>query len=499
MKKKVIAIICAYLLTISIPAQCLSPTTERDINLLNSHIEEPVGNEWKKVGLKRQITHAQPMTGIAVWPWKANEIHKSYGQCIQLEFNYFMPSKIVKGYNDDGTIIYDWSSFEQALDDVASRGHQLVARFYYEYPGLPDKEPAPTAVPQYIKQLSDYNETFSKSTGTYYADWSNTELQRFTIEFYKAFAERYAHDPRLAFLEVGFGHWSEYHIYPTTVIYGKNFPTKEYQKKFLLHLSNVCDGLPWLISKNAADNSSIPNNNELLALRFGMFEDSFMGKYFAEGGYEQRWNSISKSTRWQTGVCGGEISLENNDQLNFLKPTGLYGYTFEETAAKYHFSFAICNAVTNSQYGTPTRVKQASLSTGYRYIVKQCVTDGTKTRLLVSNEGIAPLYRDAYFAIGDVRSETSLQGLLPNEEIWIEITAYPSPDGQDIKIVSDHILPQQEIQFDANIESTDSITKVPTFLKEKSDVNTIFNLSGQQLSQPQKGINIINGRKVVVK
>lgn len=482
--------LCFALLAICSQAQSLVTAT--------SLIEEPVGDEWQEVNLKRQITHAQPMTGIAVWPWKAKEIHSSYGQCIQLEFNYFKSSKMVKGCNDDGTIIYDWSSFDNALSDVASRGHQLVARFYYEYPGSPDEEPAPTVVPQYIKQLPDYNETYSQGAGTYYADWSNAELQRFTIEFYTAFAERYAHDPRLAFLEVGFGHWSEYHIYPTTVVYGKNFPSKEYQKKFLLHLSEVSDGLPWLISKNAADNSSIPSDKELLALRFGMFEDSFMGKYFAGGGYEQRWNSISKGTRWHTGVCGGEISLENNDQLNFLRPAGLYGYTFEETATKYHFSFAICNAVTDSEYGTPTRVKQASLSMGYRYLVKRCVTDGTKTRLLVSNVGIAPLYREAYFAIGDIRSETSLQGLLPSEEIWIEIATKPSPDGENIRIVSDYILPQQEIQFEANLESSDSIMGIPAYLKEKSYDNTIFNLSGQQLPRPQKGLNIIGGRKVIV-
>ncbi|MBQ8362020.1 MAG: hypothetical protein IJX44_08765 [Bacteroidaceae bacterium] len=215
MKQQVYFSICTILLAIYGQAQSLTPLT--------SLIEEPVGDEWKEVNLKRQITHAQPMTGIAVWPWKANEIHSSYGRCIQLEFNYFKPSEIVKGCNNDGTIIYDWSSFDNVLSDVASRGHQLVARFYYEYPGSPDKAPEPTVVPQYIKQLSDYNETYSQSAGTYYADWSNAELQRFTIEFYTAFAERYAHDPRLAFLEVGFGHWSEYHIFPTTVVYGKIF------------------------------------------------------------------------------------------------------------------------------------------------------------------------------------------------------------------------------------------------------------------------------------
>ena len=85
-------------------------------------------------------------------------------------------------------------------------------------------------------------------------------------------------------------------------------------------------------------------------------------------------------------------------------------------------------------------------------MVKKCATDGNKTLLLVRNEGIAPIYRDAYFAIGDVRSNTSLKGLLPNEETWVEIAAKPRPDGKDITIVSDFILPQQEIEFEVKIE-----------------------------------------------
>ena len=175
MKKQVFIILCLTLFAVYCQAQ---------LNVMFASPEEDTaGGEWKEVNLQRQITHAQPMTGIAVWPWKANDIHSSYGKCIQLEFNYFEPSEIVKGCKDDGTIIYDWSSFERTLRDVASRGHQLVARFFYEYPGSPDEEPAPTVVPQYIKQLPDYKETYSKKAGTYYADWSNAELQRFTIEF----------------------------------------------------------------------------------------------------------------------------------------------------------------------------------------------------------------------------------------------------------------------------------------------------------------------------
>ena len=40
-----------------------------------------------------------------------------------------------------------------------------------------------------------------------------------------------------------------------------------------------------------------------------------------------------------------------------------------------------------------------------------------------------------------------------------------------------------------NVESEESASKV----------RGIFNMAGQQLSEPQKGLNIINGKKVILK
>lgn len=460
------------------------------------HAEDfPADDNWRSLPLQCEIRHPQPMTGVVLWPNKARKVHQNYGQCIQLEFNYFEYCEIVKGCREDSSLIYDWTPFDDALRDVASRGHQLLPRFFFIYPGDPNDEPAGTTVPQYIKDLEDYQETSSQSAGTYYPDWSHPELERFTLQFYTDFAERYAQDPRLAFLEIGFGHWAEYHIYPTPVKYGKNFPSKAFQKQFLLHIDDVCKGLPWLLSKNAGDNSPIPSDQDLLALPFGLFEDSFMGDYFLEGGYKNRWESLSKGVRWQYGVCGGEIGPSHDERLNFLNPEGLFGHIFEDVAAEYHISFAISNAIPDSPHGTPERVKQASMSLGYRFVVTQCLSDGLKTKLLVTNQGIAPIYRDAYFAIGDVRSETSLLGLLPGQERWMEIAAAPAADGSDICIVCDHILPQQQIEFEAHLATPNAST--PLYIN--SSPSKVFSISGQPLPAPQPGLNLIDGQKVWLK
>ena len=65
---------------------------------------------WKSVELKRKITHPQPMTGLVLWPEQAANRNATYGESIQLEFSYCLPSKVVKGCAEDGTIAYDWSS-----------------------------------------------------------------------------------------------------------------------------------------------------------------------------------------------------------------------------------------------------------------------------------------------------------------------------------------------------------------------------------------------------
>jgi hypothetical protein len=257
-------------------------------------------------------------------------------------------------------------------------------------------------------------------------------------------------------LELGFGHWSEYHIYGTPLKLGINFPSKAYQKEFLTHVSQVVT-IPWSISIDAADTGYTPivGDEDLMALNFGVFDDSFMHNHheIKQGdGYNERcWQQIGRDIRWQTGVCGGEISYyTSNDQRNFLNPEGMYGWTWEAAAAKYHITFMIANDATGGIHGTVDRFKEAALASGYQFRVLQCVTNGQETRLSVTNQGIAPIYRDAYFAIKDNRSAVSLKGLLPQDTINITI-----PTGlveqSDLHITSPHILPSQKIEFAAQL------------------------------------------------
>jgi len=414
-------------------------------------IPAELDKSFAPVSIQCQVDAVQPGTGLVLWSENASNRHAAYGKTISLEYAYCLPCKVVTG-KDNGVVRYDWSSFNSWLKEVASRGHQAVVRFRYEYPGerSVDGQPGTTAVPDYIKALTDYKETFYENEDgpTWYADWTNTELQWFTKQFYADFNAMYKNDPRIAYVELGFGHWSEYHIYGTPLQPGVNFPSDAYQKEFLTYVAGVLE-IPWLISIDAADSSPVVKDAALMALTFGLFDDSFMHKDH-EGDYNENcWNAIGKGTRWQTGACGGEISYYTSaDQRNFLNPAGMYGVTWEQASAKYHISFMIANDAPGGQYGTPERFKEASMACGYHFALTGLYANEKQTAAYITNTGVAPLYRDAFLAVDGVRSTTSLKGLLPGDTLLVYIDKPTS--GSDLTIASDYILPAQTIQFDAN-------------------------------------------------
>lgn len=429
-------------------------------NEKSTDTEKSEGNsEYKPVALQSAVTHVQPMNGMVLWNEQAAIKNDTHGKCISLEFSYVQPCKLVTGKSGE-TLQYDWTFLEDKLNDASSRGHQMVLRFPLCYPSNRNNcinKKGGTYVPDYIRELDGYEETYSADPGgdgpTWYPDWSHNELQWFVKQFYTDLAARYNNDPRIAFIEVGFGHWGEYHTYGTPVRFGKNFPTKAYQRELCLLLSKVMT-MPWLISIDAGDGeySDVCSNPETKDLAFGLFDDSFMHAQHdisqGDGWNEQCWIG-SGVEHWKSGVCGGEISYyTSNDQRSFLNPAGMYGVTWEQAAAKYHMSFIICNDAPGGKYFTVERVTEAGIASGYRFKILSCETDSIDTRIVITNTGVAPIYRDAFVTVGGVRAEQTLRGLLPGEELTCTISkAVATSD--NVSITSDFILPSQEIEFDA--------------------------------------------------
>ena len=477
--------------------------------------------DFREVSLHKNITELEPLKGIILWRTTPENTLNAYQSSIALEYSYCLPCEVVTGKIGD-KIQYNWSAFEALLNDIASRGHQAVIRFRYEYPGESGKitgvasctqnVAGATAVPLYIKNGDyGYEETYSENPNndgnTYYADWRNTELQWFTKQFYADFAAKYDNDSRIAFFQVGFGHWSEYHIYGTPLNLGVNFPSKAYQKEFLQHIASLFSETPWSISKDVAssDYTSMLADPDLLKLNFGIFDDSFMHENH-DGYNTWCWNALGEN-RWKTAPGGGEISYYEYpyDQWNFLNPTGMYGRTWEEEIARLHISYMVANDAVNGSIATPNRVKEASLAAGYKFeIVKYQVSD-TEARISVKNKGVAPLYHNAYITVKGVRSAASLKGLLPNETkeysvIGLQIAGNEIPE---LTITSDKLPAGKIIPYCADLQgTTTSIFQAETlsfitqtenklsFAGEKYTVN-IVNLQGKiLLSTKEKSVDL---------
>ena len=387
--------------------------------------------------IKSAITHVQPMTGIVLW----TDNERTDTDAIQLEFRYC-------GYNEvvDARGEYDFSKIDKVLADIAARKHQAVLRFYFEYVGKK------TTVPDFIKSRDGYKETIGKSEGktTHFGDWSNAALKDFTIEFYSKLAERYDNDPRIAFLETGFGLWAEYHIYDGPNELGKQFPDKAFQAKFLRHMEASFKNLPWMISVDAVDErySPLKSDADLLALNFGVFDDSFLCEE------HPRVNAVnwrdSQLDRWQRAPCGGEFSFyTDRDQRMALSTEGPNGVRFEKAAAQFHISFMLGDG--QFKYQKKQRIVEAGMATGYRFRITSAQRLDSKVRLEVTNAGVAPIYRDAFFANELQRSSTSLKGLLPGETRVIELADPAKAIPAALTIQCDYLVPGQEIQFEADL------------------------------------------------
>lgn len=391
--------------------------------------------DFQRVPLQSKISQVQPFTGIVLW----SDNDKVAQAPIQLEYAYLTYNKIATKPNE-----YDWSALEELLEAAAARHHQMIIRWHDTYVGHP------TGVPAFITQQPGYKLTKGKSEGkpTEFPDWSHASLKRFAMEFFSRFAQKYDRDPRIAYVQVGFGLWSEYHIYDGPMILGKTFPSHDFQTLFLKHLAESFRQTQWMISVDAAgDWAPLAGNQDLLRLSFGVFDDSFNhAKHHQEN--EPNWLTLQKD-RWKRAATGGEFSFfEQRDQARALSPQGPHGKSFETHAGDFHISFMIGDD--QPRFQNMDRIRSAGMACGYRFRIQQFEASAKSSRVIVANTGIAPIYYDTYPTVNGVRSGLSLKGLLPNERAFFEIAAGGlSPQ---LTIDCSRLVQGQKISYEADLE-----------------------------------------------
>lgn len=92
------------------------------------------------------------------------------------------------------------------------------------------------------------------------------------------------------------------------------------------------------------------------------------------------------------------------------------------------------------------------MSMGYKFEILDYRVKGNEAAVLISNIGVAPIYRNAYVAVGGVRGEYSLKNLMPGEQVWINVKGEGVSAQAVPAIECDHLVPGQKIEYKANIE-----------------------------------------------
>lgn len=399
----------------------------------------PVGTDtdFVVVPITGSITDVQPMTGIVLW----HDNPHSDESAISLEYTYMAYNAIAVHPVVEN---WDWGPLELFLDSVAAQGHQGIVRFYFVYPG--DK----TTVPTYIKETAGYQEStgITEEKTTDFPDWTNEALQEFVQTFYTELASKYDNDARLAFLQVGFGLWAEYHIYEPGVELGVNFPSKAFQETFFKHLANSFQTLHWNVSIDSADQDTTPFGQEpaLKNLRFGLFDDSFLHKDHNQ--YNKDCFDFFGVQKRMVSPVGGELSYyETWDQAHALDANGPYNIPFEQLAQTYNVTYMIGNDQPN--YQSINRIKEAGMATGYRFELNELRCASDHCAATIYNRGIAPIYYNAYPAVNGHRSANSLKGLLPGQFLNAEIAFEQDATGAmpTFSIECDRLVAGQTIQF----------------------------------------------------
>ncbi|HRE98956.1 MAG TPA: DUF4832 domain-containing protein [Pirellulaceae bacterium] len=394
----------------------------------------------RPIPLRSDVVAPQPLTGLVLW--QDNEAIERAP--VSLEFAYLPYAAVVDARGD-----YDWSPVERLLEQAAARRHQLVLRWYDTYVGKR------TGVPASVTGLDGYRTVRAESEGepTEFPDWSHPALPAFVLEFFERFAERYDRDPRLAYLQVGFGLWSEYHIYDGPMRLGETFPSLEFQRRFAEHLDRVLIETRWMVSVDAANDwSPLASDERIANLGFGLFDDSFNHKRHAEEN-APNWRAFGEE-RWRRAPAGGEFSFfEPRDQRLALAPTGPHGIPFETQAAKFHLSFIIADA--QPEHQSDERLAAAGLACGYRFRIERFEANETTARIVVANVGIAPIPYDAFVTVDGRKAERSLRDLLPGESRTVEIVADEGGSFGDLpklEIVSPRMLPGVTVPFEARLD-----------------------------------------------
>jgi hypothetical protein len=356
-----------------------------------------------------------------------------------MEFWYFPIRDLMKGPSE-----FDWSSIEEKLEDVRSRGNQMVIRTYLEYPGK--KSAMPDFLADLGVQVVKYNHDGAEN---FTPDYHDPRLLKAMEDFVAAFGKKFDGDPRIGFITMGvLGHWGEWHTYPKEKLFATKLEQTRIQEAFAKAFKETKILMRYPAGANAwaqAPNDQFP---------FGYHDDSFAwatletGKPADDWYFEAALKSAGEKAinKWKTQPIGGEIRPEIWGCVFDTPSCAPKGQSFEEAVKRVHVTWLMDSGM--FAYAdpppTPQRIAEATRQVqkmGYEFFAKSASIESKAGRvaitLEVENTGVAPFYYDwpvqivcldsAGKEIGSETTDWKLPKLLPGEtNAWRATLTPPS-------------------------------------------------------------------------
>lgn len=298
-----------------------------------------------------------------------------------MEWSYFPLNDLM---NAPSSFTFE-KTFEPALDDIASRGHQTVLRVMVDYPSKP------TGVPKFLLDAGLKMRKYSDYGGGRSPDWSDERLVRTFETFIAEFGRRYDGDPRIGFITIGLlGFWGEWHTYP----HEDWFPNEKIQNRILAAYLKAFQKTRLLMRYPAADGVKLP---------IGFHDDSFAFSTLPtiDWHFLSRLKDTKTQDRWKTQPIGGELRPELQKAFWKLKrPRGLKYEDYDECVEKTHCSWLLNQALFNKRLPDDEyeRATTAAGKLGYELhasavrITSQGSKPGILVTLAMENRGVAPFY-----------------------------------------------------------------------------------------------------------
>lgn len=235
------------------------------------------------------------------------------------------------------------------------------------------------------------------------------------MTFITAFADRYRHDNRVAYVQMGlFGLWGEHHLDAAAPYNGKNFPSAKDQADYIqAYLDGFGEG-PEDVQCGISLDSTQPHGPfklfpQLLGRRFHFFDDTLLERGHADPGNWRQGTLPTQAKLAQISFgMGGEffwLGCNSNGGWSRAPFDCGNGESLSDQADRIQLNYVLGSpAVTNGK-STPQQVLAGSKSIGWELSVSSItISSRTEVMVTISNPGAAPVPFEARICVATSRT-----------------------------------------------------------------------------------------------